>query len=288
MGVQGSVKGSVVVVVVLVVVVCALMVTHAHAAVSSSDDQPLDYTQLLTAKGHHAKRRERRSAFNNKGVETLSAEEKTIFVNKHNALRAIEMSSDMMYMYWNNDLEALAKSWVRNCNFEHSSQSKRSNVGNFTYVGENLFAHTGTYDPALVVQSWYDEKPDYNYDTATCPPKKVCGHYTQVVWAKSYAVGCAARYCPTLQNVFFRKGFLVSCNYGPGGNIRRQTLYTKGKACSACPKSAPFCVQKLCARNPVIGNPGGDDTSAASRDHLPLLLIGCCSVLAMMPLRLIT
>lgn len=30
------------------------------------------------------------------------------------------------------------------------------------------------------VQAWYDENKDYDYDTDTCQPNAVCGHYTWV------------------------------------------------------------------------------------------------------------
>jgi len=35
----------------------------------------------------------------------------------------------------------------------------------------------------------------FNYDDRTCATGEVCGHYTQVVWAKSYKVGCGAAFC---------------------------------------------------------------------------------------------
>lgn len=274
-----GVKGTVVVVVAL----CAV-VSHVHSVVTSADDQPLDFMELLTRHGHYSKRRERRAAYANRAVKGFSQDEKRIIVEKHNSLRALEQSSDMMYMYWDKDLEDLAQSWVERCVFEHSSQSKRSDVGPYFYVGENLYASSATYDPGMVIQNWYDEVKFYNYNTGQCSDKKVgCGHYTQVVWAKSHAVGCGVRYCPELQKVSFGRGFFVSCNYGPGGNIVRQTLYKKGKACSACPTDAIYCVKKLCARVPVVE----EGSDLASRDQPLLLLIGCCLVSAIFSTRLI-
>ena len=64
--------------------------------------------------------------------------------------------------------------------------------------------------------SWWEEKSDYDFDTRGCAPNKMCGHYTQVVWAKSYALGCAVRYCDKIKGWGNRSGYIVFCNYGEG------------------------------------------------------------------------
>ena len=63
-------------------------------------------------------------------------------------------------------------------------------------AGENLAYRYGTsYRPDLksavedAVKSWADEVKDYDYENNKC--SKVCGHYTQIVWATTEAVGCA-------------------------------------------------------------------------------------------------
>ena len=47
-------------------------------------------------------------------------------------------------------------------------------------VGQNTFAGTGSPAPTFqtAIQSWYDEKLAYNYDTGAC--SAICGHYTAV------------------------------------------------------------------------------------------------------------
>ena len=43
---------------------------------------------------------------------------------------------------------------------------------------------SGAYDYQQVVESWDAEKADYDFDKHKCAEGKVCGHYTQVAWAR--------------------------------------------------------------------------------------------------------
>ncbi|XP_076448950.1 GLIPR1-like protein 1 [Babylonia areolata] len=269
-----------------------LMGVQTAVSFTSADDQQhglamagpeARHEASLSSPSERAGRHRRAADYSNRDVSGYSEEQKKLIVDKHNALRAAQGSSDMMYMYWDNDLEKLAQSWVENCNFKHSSRSMRSDVGQFSYVGENLYASTGTYDPDVLIQAWYDEIHDYEYTSNHCSPNKECGHYTQLVWARSYAVGCGVRYCPVLRNTFFPRGFIVSCNYGPGGNYRGESPFEIGNRCSACDKDAPYCVKGLCARVPVVGT-----SDAASRDLSWRLLIGCAFMSAMLSSRMLT
>jgi Cysteine-rich secretory protein family len=72
------------------------------------------------------------------------------------------------------------------------------------------------------------------------------GHYTQVVWAESYTVGCG--------RVSFKESMdtnLYVCNYGPGGNIAPGSLYLTGEPASKCPEgtSRSKKYQGLCGRS---------------------------------------
>lgn len=184
----------------------------------------------------------------NRDKRGFDAEEKRRLVDKHNVLRRQERASDMSFMIWDTDLEDLAQEWAENCDFSH--RPNRKNVGKFAYAGENLFAGTGDYDPLHAVQLWYDEIEFYNYNTMACRPGEMCGHYTQIVWATSLAVGCGVKYCPELRNVDFGQGWHIACNYGPGGNYVRRRPYRKGNVCTECKDD--FCVNGLCSKFPVI------------------------------------
>lgn len=227
--------------------------------------------------------RRQTNPYGNMNVRGFSAGDKRILVTKHNELRGIPRSSDMNFMYWDPDLEALAQGWAENCDFYHNPNRRNGKFGvlgpgPFAYVGENLYAGTGGFSPAMIVQAWYDEDKFYNYDTKSC--SNVCGHYTQIVWATTYALGCGVAYCPELKKVSFGRGWHVVCNYGPGGNYVNEHPYKTGEAISQCEQDAIFRVNNLCAKYPVIGASSAD--IMGSRGPQLILLIGCLlSMIAM-------
>jgi hypothetical protein len=117
---------------------------------------------------------------------------------------------------WNAELADLAAGFIADCQFSHSSSGERSDVAGFDYVGENLYM-SGGFQPSGedVTEAWASEKADYDYASNSC--SGVCGHYTQIVWRESTALGCAMKQCGN--------GYIVSCEYGPGGNISGRRPY---------------------------------------------------------------
>jgi pathogenesis-related protein 1 len=121
---------------------------------------------------------------------------------------------------WSAEAAKKAESYVGKCKFEHNPDR-----GEF---GENLAAGTpGAMNTVEAVQGWVDEAADYNLARNTCRKGKVCGHYTQVVWRNTKAVGCATRMC-TKNSPFgpkFPTWQLWVCNYTPPGNYIGQKPY---------------------------------------------------------------
>ncbi|XP_028934398.1 glioma pathogenesis-related protein 1-like isoform X2 [Ornithorhynchus anatinus] len=140
-------------------------------------------------------------------------------VQIHNKLRSEvnPPASNMLYMTWDPDLAKTARAWVKTCQFKHNTDLKEAKKfhPSFSSVGENIW--TGSlrlFSVSSAIQNWYNEVHHYTYETHYC--SGVCGHYTQVVWATSYKVGCAVQFCP---QVFGHKGLTNAahfiCNYGP-------------------------------------------------------------------------
>lgn len=160
-----------------------------------------------------------------------------------------------------------AQEWANKCQWYHG-HTKVDPVGTLDYphMGQNLYAISGAPSINLtnVTLSWYYEKPDYDYDENKCPPEKMCGHYTQVVWADSYEIGCGQATCPFLnQSGFQGEAKLLVCNYGPSGNILERRPFQKGRACSKCSTGQFWCTKGLCNRT-CSGNPGDDCHCAAN------------------------
>lgn len=155
---------------------------------------------------------------------TLTNQEQQ-FVTSHNTYRNNVNPSaiNMQPIQWSNDLASSAAKWASQCKWQHSQTPG---------VGENLYAssmrspNTNNYDPSGAVVSWGNEKVNYDYNTNTCAPNQVCGHYTQVVWANSDKVGCAVQDCQNLQGTSWPNGgTFVVCQYSPPGNWIGQKPY---------------------------------------------------------------
>ncbi|RXN38698.1 GLIPR1 1 [Labeo rohita] len=152
-------------------------------------------------------------------------------VREHNRHRTSVSPSaaNMRYMTRDEGLAVTAQAWARFCVFKHNihlREVKRMHPI-FTSVGENIWAGApySSFKPESAVKSWADEVRDYHYDTNQCT--KVCGHYTQVVWADSYKVGCAAQACPNgVAETHFstQPGVIFVCNYATAGNYRYEYL----------------------------------------------------------------
>lgn len=116
---------------------------------------------------------------------------------------------------WNEDLAAQARGWAQRCDFRHSK----------TDHGENLSARTDQAEPATIVAAWAAEAADYDHRQNRCASGKVCGHYTQVVWRDSTAIGCGVARCSGGGPFGGGEWFMWVCNYDPPGNWKGQRPY---------------------------------------------------------------
>lgn len=133
------------------------------------------------------------------------------YVNAHNAARR---EVGVGPVTWDENLARYARDYaagrVADCRLVHSGGP----------YGENLAGSSGNLSGTAAVQLWVSEKAYYNYNTNSCAPGKVCGHYTQVVWRRSVRLGCAKVRCNG-------GGTFIICNYDPPGNYAGQRPYWK-------------------------------------------------------------
>jgi len=108
-------------------------------------------------------------------------------------------------LQWSDALAHQAQAWVEHlresgCQLEHSGGD----------TGENLAAGTeGTLSPEAVVEMWYGEVSQYDFDRGGFSMDT--GHFTQLVWVGSTLIGCGVTSCDGLD--------VWACNYGPAGNV---------------------------------------------------------------------
>lgn len=174
----------------------------------------------------------------------------------HNDFRSAvdPAASNMLYMTWDPDLAKTAKGWAKRCQFKHNPYIGHAEVHpRFRSVGENIWiGSVPAFTPRVAITSWKNEDQFYTYDTNRC--SEICGHYTQVVWATSYKVGCAVQFCRKIKYSSIRNAAYFICNYGPPGNLPMRP-YKTGAECSEC--GGEQCANKLCQneeRDKVIEN----------------------------------
>ncbi|MBM3115060.1 CAP domain-containing protein [Jeongeupia naejangsanensis] len=143
-------------------------------------------------------------------------------LDQHNRVRRAE-NAGLADLSWSADLAAFAQDWANRSasngqclNLTHRSGSERNLNGQVT--GENLSAfgssspYSGYQDtPAGVVGRWAAERADWNFSSMQCRAGAVCGHYTQIVWRDTTAVGCGQARCAQSE--------VWVCNYLPAGNV---------------------------------------------------------------------
>lgn len=146
----------------------------------------------------------------------LSTSEQIQLLHTHAKWR---QSVGLPALRWSEDLAESAQEWAdtlkarQGCKMVHSHAEE---------VGENLFWASAEIFPngkrklqavkaTEVIDMFGNEYKDYDYRTDTCASGKKCGHYTQVVWKGTQAVGCAKAICRDLSQVWV-------CHYDPPGN----------------------------------------------------------------------
>ena len=134
--------------------------------------------------------------------------------------------------HWSDKMVRYAQEWAnhqattKNCKMQHRPHHE----GKFKQVyGENLFwASPKRWSDGKVerqritilevIKAWTDEVVDYDYQHNSCTAGEQCGHYTQIVWRETRAVGCAIALCPDQSQLWV-------CNYDPPGNYIGERPY---------------------------------------------------------------
>lgn len=193
----------------------------------------------------------------------LNEKQKTILLSAHNDMRQLlatgsvggyPQAADMRQLTWDDEAATFAQRWAAQCAEGHDTcrksktgESLGQNIAQGTYSSQS--AEDNKHISALV-KMWFNEY-------SQVPPEAVdrfdidylsAGHFTQMAWAKTSAVGCGMS---IKQNGEGRALKLV-CNYRVAGNMRRERIYMKGIPCSKCPLGT-MCSMKyqgLCSSSP--------------------------------------
>ena len=139
-------------------------------------------------------------------------------LSAHNRERA---AAGVPRLEWNNELADSAEKWAKHLGktggFEHSPDEDGKPI-----EGENLWAGTrGYYSPESMVGLWIAEKRDFRPGTFPANSRtgdvEHVGHYTQLMWRKTTAVGCATSHSADED--------LLVCRYSTAGNVTGESPY---------------------------------------------------------------
>ncbi|XP_045601573.1 venom allergen 5 [Procambarus clarkii] len=216
----------------------------------------------------------------------LTCQDKETILDSHNTLRQkVSMGHvrnqppalNMRALVWDEELATVAQRWADQCMPGHD---RARNLARFT-VGQNVAAawtyerdEGDTPDFNTQVEAWFNEVNQYGFSKSSVDPfrfNKATGHYTQMVWAETYLVGCGYTYYKD-PSLGYTKIYV--CNYAPGGNVIGGSMYKLGfpgqQYCVSDGLHPSAAYQGLCDRE--AGNkPGPCGKMPSSAMHHPSL-----------------
>ncbi|XP_071121451.1 uncharacterized protein [Mytilus edulis] len=174
------------------------------------------------------------------GQKVDLSKQKDLILKLHNGYRGLQGASNMKKMRWSDKLAREAEKWVGRCWYQFLAGTS----------GENMFyLESALPDQVLIeraIDTWYSEKYGWRR-SGDCTD--ACS-YTQMVWAKSSEIGCAAYRCASLNlpTHYALKSWFFICHYSPKGNTLGQMPFEAGNPCTLC-DLGERCMDKLCVKS---------------------------------------
>lgn len=189
----------------------------------------------------------------------LDAAAKAYILCKHNQTRSqvalgeftalfdeLSVATDMKRLQWDSKLEQVAQAWANRCRWQHNDlRGSAYNDANPTDIDGNLITGTESVGENLAYKgatnvttadlqyavdgynAWVAEGRQYSFGRLNVDDfceAETCGHFTQLIWANTYKVGCAINYCPENTLASVPTTYFV-CDYASAGNYVRQYPY---------------------------------------------------------------
>ena len=163
-------------------------------------------------------------------------------------------AANMLEMVWDDELADLAQKWVDNCKRSNDCNLCRM-VDRFA-VGQTRVEFEGSImtdtDYEMEFFSYFNLLKDLKKEDITrYTDSSENGGITQLLWAKTWRIGCGFLYFSSDGRTFSD----LVCNYGPRGNIEGEEVYKEGSACSACP--ANTCCGDDCKKYGIMASYDG-------------------------------
>jgi len=158
---------------------------------------------------------------------------------------SLPQAANMLQVYWSPTIAKGAQEWANRCAMGHSPRGKYQFKGKG--LGENIamrgYSGSSNRSPFdQFVNNWFDEIKIFNSNVAKFDNgASGSGHFTQVIWAESYLIGCG--YCKKNTGGMIEE-YMV-CQYSNQGNFINNPIYQpkNGNECK--------CPQGYACKNPA-------------------------------------
>ncbi|XP_043247220.1 uncharacterized protein LOC122394411 [Amphibalanus amphitrite] len=217
-----------------------LLVLLALSTLSSGQDSGQDYCKIRCNGRPHTMCSYGPGGRNGCSESQLSARDQNVILRAHNqrrreikngkySSRGLPAAAEMPDLRWDPELAKIAQRWANQCQQAHDDCRKKNNG---LAVGQNAAWTWGSpKNLAAQVKSWFDEinqwsgGVDFQFSENT-------GHFTQIIWADTTAVGCGLASGPNNMLALF-------CNYAPAGNIIGSKIYQPARGGRRPQRSQP-------------------------------------------------
>ncbi|CAK1546261.1 unnamed protein product [Leptosia nina] len=152
-------------------------------------------------------------------------------------------AADMMKLRWVEELSREAHLWADQC--RPPGNSEEYDVCRDLYsttVGQCIASIIGEAPglrPETMVDIWYMQRISYegNFTSYNPPthPSQYYGDFAQMVWSRTYMVGCGRSRFMALWRGRLRSVERLVCNFAPRGPVPARALWTPGLPSSMCP-----------------------------------------------------
>ncbi|XP_007538243.1 cysteine-rich secretory protein 1 [Erinaceus europaeus] len=186
-----------------------------------------------------------RVAYDTLLTELLTVQEEIVTVHNKFRREVHPTASNMLKMNWSEEAAQNARALSKDCELVKSNSLHRRIE--YTFCGENMHLTPYPISWSNVIEAWQKESQHFKYGQwISTEDSTQIEHYTQIVWATSYEIGCGISQCGKKAS----HKYLYVCHYCHEGNDpdKMSQPYNKGTPCQECPN---HCEDKLCT-NPCI------------------------------------
>lgn len=176
---------------------------------------------------------------------------KDLILGQHNSYRSkvagghsygvghLSRATNMLEMVWDDELAEIAQKRVDSC--QRSPDCDLCRMVDRFAVGQTIVQFIGSemthHDYEMEFSTFFSALEHLKKDqVARYTSSAGNSGITQMLWAKTWRIGCGYLYFHDSSQQ--TKYSLLTCNYGPGGNVEGEEVYKAGSACSACPANS--------------------------------------------------